>query len=305
MDLDRVDLNLLVAFDVLMAERSVTRAASRLSIGQSAMSSRLARLRKLLGHPVFVQDGRQLVATPFAESLVEPVRDALTRIEGVLSQQRSFDPARDSRTFNVIANDYLTLTFLHPLLIRLATEAPRVRLHITPTGDDFVDRLRRNQTDLLILPREALSEFAPGEEFPKQALFQERYLCAVDQDHPDVGDELTLEQFTTLPYLATSSGSLRSLAEIQLDALRVPRNTEITTAFGLAPFLLKGTRLVTLIFERLAALVAPLAGLRLLDPPIAELRPITQVMVWMPHNDTDPAHRWLRERLIALSAELA
>lgn len=302
-DLNRVDLNLLVAFDVLMAESSVSRAAVRLSLSQSSMSGTLARLRRMLGDPVLVKDGRNLVPTPYAESLVAPVRDALTQIERVLARQRTFDPKRDRRTFTVIANDYLTISYLHPLLARLETEAPGVRLHITPTGDDYVERLQRNQVDLLIVPREAMSEVVRVEDFPHRVLFRDRYLVAVDKNHPDVGDEMTSEQFSTLPYLATSSGALRSLAEMQLDFLGVTRNTEITTAFGVAPFLLKGTRLVTLIAERLAHRVAEVAGLRLLDPPM-ELQPITEVMVWMPRNDADPAHEWLRQRLVDLAAEL-
>ncbi|MFJ9381310.1 LysR family transcriptional regulator [Streptomyces sp. NPDC101455] len=300
-----MDLNLLVAFDALLAERSVTRAATRLSVGQSAMSSTLGRLRKLLGDPLLVKDGRAMVATPFAESLVQPVRQVLISIEGVLAHQRDFVPARDTRTFSVIANDYVTMTFLHPLLARLDTEAPGVRLHVSPTGDDFVERLQRHQCDLLILPREAFSQAGNIEDFPHRVLFRDRYVCAVDQNHPDVGDELTLEQFSTLPYLAAAAGSLPSLPEIQLDFLGVPRNTEMTTTFGVAPFLLKGTRLITVIAERLARQIAPVAGLRLLEPPVPQLQPFTEVMLWTPRNEGDPAHQWLRRRLLDLAAELS
>ena len=127
---------------------------------------------------------------------------------------------------------------------------------------------------------------------------------AVDEDHPDIGDTISLEQFSTLPYLATSSGHLRSLAEMQLDFLGVPRNVEITTAFGLAPFLLKGTRLITLIHERLADRVAEAAGLKLLEPPIPRLQPITEIMLWTKRTDGDTSHQWLRQRLLDLAQEL-
>ncbi|MDN5796410.1 MAG: LysR family transcriptional regulator [Intrasporangium sp.] len=302
MDLRNADLNLLVAFDMLVTERSVTRAAGRMSVGQPAMSAILGRLRKLFGDPLFVREGRGLVATPLAESLAQPVRDLLTHAEAVLSRGSIFDPTTAQRTFSVIANDYLTMTFLHPLLARLAVEAPGIRLHIFPTGDDFADQLRRNLVDLLIVPLEAME--GVHAEFPHHVLFRDRYLVALDQNHPDVGDTITLEQFSTLPYLATSSGHLRSLSEMQLDFLGVPRNVEITTAFGVAPFLLKGTRLITLIHERLAYRVADEAGLKVLEPPIPRLQPITEIMLWTKRTDGDTAHQWLRQRLLHLASEL-
>ncbi|GAA4483863.1 LysR family transcriptional regulator [Rhodococcus olei] len=300
MDLRRIDLNLLVAFDMLMTERSVTRAAQRLSVGQSAMSSTLGRLRKLFDDPIMTRDGRTLVATPLAESLAEPVRDLLVDIENVLALRNEFDPFTAEQTFSIIANDYLIMTFLQPLIARLSTEAPGIRLRIFPTGDDFADQLRRHQVDLLLIPQEAFEEHA---EFHHHVLFQDRYVVAVDKDHPDVADEITLEQFSELPYLAASSGHLRSLSEMQLDFLGVRRNTEITAGFGTAPFLLKGTRLITLVHERLARKVHEAAGIRLLEPPIARLQPITEIMAWTNRTDAVAGHRWLRRMLIDLADE--
>lgn len=295
-----MDLNLLVAFDMLMTERSVTGAAHRLSVGQSAMSSTLNRLRKLFNDPVMTRDGRRLVATPLAESMADPVRDILNEIENVLGQRNEFDPTSADQMYSIIANDYLTMTFLQPLIARLSTEAPGIRLHIFPTGDDFADRLRRHRADLLVIPQEAFEEHA---EFHFQVLFRDRFLVAVDKDHPEVGDEITLEQFSSLPYLAPSSGYVRSLSEMQLDFLGVPRNTEITAGFGTAPFLLRGTRLITLVPERLAHKIGEAAGIRLLEPPVPRLQPITEIMAWTNRTDAVAAHRWLRQTLIELAAE--
>ncbi|MGP6177702.1 LysR family transcriptional regulator [Microbacterium sp. A196] len=299
MDLRRVDLNLLVAFDALMAERSVTQAAERLSIGQSAMSSTLGRLRKLFNDPILTRDGRHLVASPLAESLVVPVKDVLIGVESVLSGGPRFDPATAERTFMIIANDYLSMTFLQPLIASLPYEAPGVRLTIVPTGEDFAELLRRDRADLLVIPREAFPEHS---YFPHQVLFRDRYLVAVDKDHPEVGDEITMEQFSELPYLATSSGHLRSVSEMQLDFLGIPRRTEITAGFGMAPFLLAGTRMVTLVHERLGRRVADSAGIRLLELPMV-LQPITEIMAWTRRTDREPGHRWLRNRLLEIAQE--
>jgi DNA-binding transcriptional LysR family regulator len=299
-DLRRVDLNLLVAFDALMSERSVTRAARQLNIGQSAMSSTLARLRKLLDDPVLVRSGRELVATPFAESVAKQVREVLGTVESILARRVDFDPATATRTFTVIASDYSSLTFFTPLLSRLAAEAPGVRLKIAPPAGDYVERLRRNQVDVVVMPREVFTDF---KSFPHQFLFSDRFVCAVDENNPAVGKTITLEQFSSLPYLATSCGHEVSPAEAQLDQFGITRNTEVTTAFGLAPILLSGTRMIALIHERLAHTMAHQTSLRLLEPPMP-LRPINQLMLWNAHAETDPAHQWLRHRLMAMAAEL-
>lgn len=300
MNLHNVDLNLLVAFDMLMTERSVTKAANRLSIGQSAMSSTLARLRKLFNDPLLIREGRGLVATPMAEALAQPVYDLLTGIQNVLTERDHFDPATAERTFSVIANDYLTMTFLQPLIARLSAEAPGIRLRIFPTGDDAPDRLRKHQADVLVMPREAIEE---NIDFPHQFLYRDRYVVAVDRDHPEVGETITLEQFSTLPYVAAASGHLRSLQEMQLDFMGVPRNIEFTVGFGTAPFLLKGTRLITLVHETLGKKYQEAAGIRLLDPPLPRLQPINEIMGWTRRTDTDAGNRWLRRAIANLAAE--
>ena len=298
-DLGDVDLNLLVAFDALMADRSVTRAAQRLCIGQSAMSSTLARLRTLFDDPLLVRDGRDLVATPYAESLAKPVSEVLDGVAAILAGRTEFDPTRAERTFAVTASDYTMLTFLTPLLARLEREAPGVRLWVSPPGDDYEMRLRRGQVDLLLIPREVLVNYR---DFPHRLLFQDRFVLAVDADNDSVGNSISLEEFSSLPYLATSCGHEVSPAEAQLDMLGIARNTEITTAFGLAPLLLQGTRRIALIHERLAWLLSDQTSLRLFEPPMP-LQPINQLMLWTTRVESDPGLQWLRSRLIAFAEE--
>ncbi|WP_213571442.1 LysR family transcriptional regulator [Rhodococcus sp. USK13] len=302
-DLRRIDLNLLVAFEALMSERSVTRAAERLGIGQSAMSSTLGRLRKLLGDPVLVRDGRRLVATPFAESLIEPVRRLLNDAEHLLARRETFNPATDSRTLTVLIVDYhLTLTFLQPVLARLEQEAPGVRLHIEMPGEDFIGRLSRHEVDLLIIPQEAFPDYR---QFPHRALFRDRYVVAADAHHPDIGGRISYDQFCTLPYLATWSGRTLSLIERQLDVMGVPRNLEITTDSGVAPFLLRDTRMITVVQERFALAIAKQANLQLSEVPVKNINFSTETMIWSQRTDSDPAHQWLRQLLADMSSEFA
>jgi DNA-binding transcriptional LysR family regulator len=295
-----VDLNLLVAFDALMAECSVTRAAARLSVGQSAMSATLGRLRRLFDDPLLVRQGRVLVPTPVAVSLVDPVHDVLTTIRReVLPTRSGFDPAVDQRVFTVMTSDYVALVFLRPLLAQLVREAPSVRLHVRPVAADLGEQVRRGLVDLLIVPREILGDTAGLQLGP---LFSDRYVCAVDRDNPDVGDSLTVEEFSNQPYLAYDVGGLGSLVERQLDAAGIRRNLEVSTGtFLVAPYLVRGTRLLTLLHERLVSAMPGDLALRLVEPPMP-LDPVTEVMAWTTRHEHDPAHVWLRERLLDLAA---
>ena len=299
-DLNRVDLNLLVALDALMCERSVTNAARRLSVGQSAMSSTLARLRKLFDDPLLIRDGRKLTATPLAESLAKQVRDVLDQIESILSGPADFDPAHAERTFSIIASDVLSVVLLKPLRARLAVEAPGVRVRVTPPAVDDAERLRRNQADILITPREV---FPDHQDFRNTFLFSDRLLCAVDVDNEAVGRTVSVEQFSSLPYLATSCGRGETAAEAQLDRLGISRNVEFSTTFGMVPSLLSGSRMIALVHERLARALARQTTLRLLEPPMP-LQPIHLLMLWTSSAETDPGHSWLRRRILSLSAEL-
>jgi DNA-binding transcriptional LysR family regulator len=301
-NLHGIDLNLLVALDALLAERNVTRAGQRLSLSQPAMSAALARLRRLLDDPLLVRCGRVLEPTPFAESLADPVRDILFRVEHALAHRLRFDPASDTRTFSVVASDYATVILLRPLFEHLADLAPKVRVAVAPFSPDFEDELRRDQADLLVVPREV----AGGKlaDFPNETLFTDRFVCAVWREHPGVGKTITVEQLSELPYLTYGAGTLSSFVDVQLDALGIERQVEVTTqSFVIAPFLLRGTRFFTMVQERLAREVAEAAEIRLLEPPVG-LRPITEVMFWHPRHTSDPAHLWLRGHLGRLAAGL-
>lgn len=289
-----VDLNLLPALDALLTERNVTRAAERMSLGQPAMSAALGRLRKQFGDPLLVREGREYTLTTLAESLVGPVREAVTAADAVLGVRKPFDPSADQRSFSVLTSDYVALVLLRPLLAELADEAPGVRINIGAAAPDTEDRLPRGTADLFICPTELAG---PLNELPHTVLFEDRYILAADRDNPDVDDDLDIDRFARLPYL-TVHGATPSTVETQLDALGVPRRTEVTTeTFVIAPLLLTGTRLVSFVQERLALSVAAQARLRLVHSPVA-LRPLIEAMYWNPRNSDDPGHRWLRTRLI-------
>jgi DNA-binding transcriptional LysR family regulator len=297
--LNQVDLNLLVALDALLEERNVTKAAERLYLGQPAMSASLARLRRTFDDPLLVRNGRTLSLTPLAQSLVQPLRDVLASIEDVLTLRPEFDPAHDSRLFTVVGSDYVTLVLLRRLLEVLDAEAPKVTVRIEPLTPGFPTCLDQSDTELLLLPTEVDRSL---DRYPHRPLFEDRWVAVVWEDHPDVRGPLTREIFQQVPHLAYNASPLPSLAETALHELGIERNIEVTTeTFVLGPMLVRGTRLMAVVHERIARELAPVAHCRILELPFA-VRPVREAMYWHPRYDDDPAHRWLRERIAALAA---
>ncbi len=296
----RLDLNLLLAFEALIAERSVTRAAERMSVGQPAMSASLARLRAFFGDPLLVRDGRSLVPTARALELTAAFEEALDLIDSTVRASRGFDPRTAHRTFTVMASDYVLLLLLGPLVAELEAEAPNISLTIRPVAADYAEQIDRPQLDLMILPEEAANLQARSAR-----LFSDRLVCAVDAGHPDVGERLTEEQFRTLPLVSYRATPAETMIEHRFRELGIDRVTAVgTESIVIQPLVLAGTRMMALIPERLGKHFAKQADIRLLDPPYP-LAPMHAAMFWVPRAGHDPGHRWLRDRMRQAATALA
>lgn len=302
MQLSSFDLNLLVSLDALLAESSVTRAAERLHVGQPAMSATLGRLRRIFDEPLLVQRGRVLTTTPFADSLRAPVAAVLSQVEAIVNLGRSFDPSTDARVFTVIASDYVALVLLRPLIERLQAVAPSVQIRVRPVdGLDSAGQLNRGEVDLVIAPEEFLPHPVPKLSEP---LFEDEFVCVMDAGAATRSGPLTPEGFSELPYLVSNHGSIDSIVEARFDALGVQRNVEmVANSFVMAPFLLPGTRLVTVIQRKLALLLMADRRFGVLATPV-ELDRIVERMVWSPRHATDPGHEWFRSQLRDLATSL-
>jgi DNA-binding transcriptional LysR family regulator len=296
---DRVDLNLLIALDALLAERNVTRAAARLRVGQPAMSASLGRLRRVFGDPLLVRSGRAFTLTPLAQSLAGPLQGVLADIENVLTLRPGFDPAADTRTFTVIGSDYVTFVLLRHLVPALHAEAPGITLRIRPLAAGPGQALDRGEADALILP----AEFDRAlRRLPHQRLFEDGFVGVAWAGNTEIGDTVTPAEFSRIPQLANDPGQLGGLPETRLQRLGVHRNIEITTqTFVMGPLLVRGTRLLTIVHRRVALELAAAAEARIVGLPF-ELGTITQTMFWHPRMASDPGHQWLRDRISALAA---
>jgi LysR family nod box-dependent transcriptional activator len=303
MDLADVDLNLLVAFDALLAERSVTRAARRLGMSQPGTSNALARLRKLFADPLLVRDGVSLVPTPRAEALVEPVRAALALVSQALDQRSGFDPAADEARFTVSCSDYSLWRLVGPLVQRLAAQAPNVAIQVLPRSPEAVARLRDGTVDLVIEPTEVLADSA----LPSRPLFSDRWLCCVWAGSTRVGERMSMRTYLQLGHLVYSMGRGQpvSLPDQHLSQLKITRKIDfVVESFLLAPFLLQGTDLVTMVPERAGPHLRRTADVRLLEPPV-NVPPFTETLWWHPRRTADPAHSWIRDRLTEIADEYA
>jgi LysR family nod box-dependent transcriptional activator len=299
-NLARFDLNLLVALDALLREKNVTRAGQRIGLSQPAMSGTLGRLRELFHDDLLVRVGRQLELTPLAQELIEPVRKSIESIEDVVGHKRAFDPATEERSFTVATSDYATFLLFQPLMERLTVEAPRVTVRFSQLSGKSTDLLAHDMIDFLIMPSEIESSF------PKQMLFTDRWACAVWDKHPDIGHRISEKQYLSLPHLAFNLPQPEgwSVADHYLASKNIQRRIAATTeSFLLSPFMLRGTKLVTIVHRRLGERVKKAAEIKLLDPPYP-FPDIHESIFWNPRYATNPPHVWLRNLFVKIAADL-
>lgn len=285
-----IDLNLLVAFDALLAERSVTRAARRIGLTQPAMSHALGRLRDLLDDPILVRSGSGMMATARAEALEEPIRRALREIDDALRTGPTFDPKTSTRTFTLAIGDYGELIVLPPLLARLAREAPGIDLRVLPIPEDYGRLVEDGTVDLVVNPIAA--QLPAG--LVKQKLFDETFVCLVRKGHR-AARKLDLSTFVALPHaLIAPRGRAGGFVDDALAQKGLTRRIALTVPhFLVAPLVVASSDLILTVPERVARTFVGMAPLQILEPPLP-LRGFSTYQVWHERRRTDPAHAWLR-----------
>jgi DNA-binding transcriptional LysR family regulator len=300
MRLNRLDLNLLVALDALLDEKKTTAAAARLSVSQSAISGMLARLRLYFEDDLLVQVGRQMELTPLGRDLADPVRQLILQIQATVAIRPSLSIATERRHFRITVSDYGVPILIAPLVRRLQQAAPFITVELRPQIETTGLGLRRGETDLSIVPDDYLD---PGH--PHVLLFEDTYSCVVWEGNDAVGDVLSLDAFSRCGHVAPHLGrpGAPTVAERHLADSKVARHIAVTTHdFSSAAPLVVGTNLIATMQTRLARDSAARLPLRVLAPPVA--MPVLRLcMQWHDYQTADPAHRWLREQLVAVAGE--
>lgn len=270
-DLSRFDLNLLVLLNVLMEERHVGRAASRLALSPSATSHALARLRLALDDPLFIRNPRGIEPTPLAKDLAPQVAGVLASVRTIVASRRPFNPATMQRTVTVGATDYAVLTALAPAWPDIHAAAPELTLRVAPVDKtSFAAGLGSGELDLVIG-----SFDRPPQRVSTTPLFAERFVGICRKNHPCLqngphGYTIAMRDFIATPHaLISPAGELRGIVDIQLEKLGLSRRIAVTCPHFLAvPFLVGNSDLIAVAAERAMRRLAGTAGLVLFELPL-------------------------------------
>ncbi|MBL8265098.1 LysR family transcriptional regulator [Steroidobacter sp.] len=297
----RLDLNLLIALDALLSDKSVTKAATRLNMTQPAMSGALARLREYFEDALVIQVGRQMELTPLAQSLVGPIHDVIMRIDSVIATEPSFDATRSKRHFRLTASDYVIRVLLHDVLAQMQRDAPGVTFEFRQSSGRVQEELESGEVDFVIGP-----EIDVMPEHPKELLFEDGYSVLAWTGNTSVGEQLSFEEYMTQKHVVFRSEHRGTAWLERWFASRYGDARQVDVAapsFVLLPHLVVGTDRITTIQTRLAQTFLDTMPVRLIKPSF-ELPKLVEILQWNVHRDPDPAIRWLRTALKERAATL-
>lgn len=301
MNLANLDLNLLVSLDALLQQRGVTRAAQQLGLSQPALSASLSRLRRHFGDDLLARSGNEYRLTPLAVQLKPQVRLALRGVERVFTAQPEFDPAESTREFCLVTSDYAAHVLGGTLARLLAEDAPAARLRFTPNTPDLIDRAEQTllALDAIVMPHGFLTDL------PHVDLYRDDWLCLVSADNTAVGETLTVEDLTTMPWVASYQGPTSATpASRQLRQLGIePRVQVITDSFVVVPGLVAGTGRIALVQRRLVEGLHPDSGVRAMPCPL-DVGHLVEALWWVPAFDRDPEHVFFRDLVVRAAAEV-
>ena len=299
-NLGRIDLNLLVALDALLTDRSVTRAAARVGLQQSAMSHNLARLRALLGDELLTRGPEGMRPTPRALALVDPVRITLAQITSLVSPNQTFDARTAERAFRIGLPDGAEVLLGPALLSYLRESAPGIRLRLQTT-DRLFDELDADRLDFGII----FGSLPDGQVHHKQRrLGADTFVCIFNVHRIGLSSPISLEDYVRLPHvLTTLRGGEQGVVDEALAKLGLSRTVAVTTPrFAAVPFLVAGAPLVATMPAKIAHFFAETLGLSINPAPV-ELPEAVASLVWHASYDQDPANFWLRQTVESIAAK--
>ncbi len=300
MNVHDVDLNLLRVFDAVLYERGVTPAATRLGLTQPAVSNALARLRAVFGDALFVRTAAGMDPTPFARELAEPVRQALALLESALAHGPGFDPASSTRAFRFYMSDLGQVEFLPPIVERVQSAAPGVRLEAAAADLEHIgDALGGGALDLAV-------GFLPGLGAPikRRVLFRDPYVCLMRAGHPALAGRLTRKKFLDASHvLVTYRGGGHRVIEEALERAGIARRIALRVPhFTVVPMVLERTDLILTLPARVARVYERRGSFRALPAPVP-IPPAEVAVHWHERFESDPGNRWFREQIVELFSE--
>jgi DNA-binding transcriptional LysR family regulator len=299
MDICAVDLNLLKAFDALVSERAVTRAAGRIGLSQPAMSHALARLRGLFADELFVRTQSGMEPTARAREIAPLVSAAIEHIEAALNLGVGFDPAKSVGTFTAGMAEYAEVALVGKLAAAFAEQASRATLRLLPlTGVDAAEQLERGAIDVAVAHLRALPSAIESE-----TLLRDPFVAVMRQGHPLAPGPLSLEAYAAQRHVLVSSrGDTSGAIDRILVDFGLRRRIALLVATYLAlPAALAGSDLMAAVPSRAARRIAGIAEIAILPLPV-DLA-VTVSMAWHRRAVSEPAQAWFRSLLAEAAAE--
>ncbi|GAB4359114.1 MAG: LysR family transcriptional regulator [Gammaproteobacteria bacterium] len=311
MNISKIDLNLLFYFDVLLREKSVTRAAQQLNITQPAMSNGLKRLRNLLNDPVLVRTSEGMVPTERAKSLQPVVRNILLTLEENLQPTIEFEPRESQRVFRIMTSDYAASTLIPPLLTKLRDLAPNTTLDIMTPSDVTFHDVENGKVDMAINRFEEIPQ-----SFHQTTIWKDSFCCLVSSKNP-VRHNFTLENYLKGRHVWVSKTGfgvgvgmnpedVQKLGWVDEALSRIGKQRNIcvfTRNYHVALHLAREQDLIATLPTRAARLYRDDPNVAILPPPF-EIPPMALQMIWSPLLNKDASHTWLRRLITETAASL-
>ena len=294
MRFQRLDLNLLVALDALLTERSVTLAAERLCLSQSAASNALARLRQYFDDDLMVVRGRQMMLTLRGEELREPVRAVLEQIRSTITVTPRFDPFTSDRQVRIMASDYVTAVLLNDVMRDLETSAPNMRVDILPLQESPHEAVERQQVDLLMSLDYALSP-----DHPSKLLFEDDHVVIGCKDNPLMQGEISRQAYFEAGHVVARFGKQRvpAFEDNFMSRMKHARRVEVVApTFLVLGGLVAGTQRLATVLRRIAVRMEKSEAIVMRELPFA-MPSIRESVQWHVANSNDLALNWLVERI--------
>ncbi|MGO4737057.1 LysR family transcriptional regulator [Bosea sp. 2KB_26] len=298
----RYDLNLLPVFLALMEERSVTRAAAQLGITQPALSNSLNRLRDTLRDPLFIRERYGIRPTQLAEEIAPTIQAALAQLDDLVVNQQEFQPDRAERLFTLAPNSYAELVLMPALVARLRKQAPRIKLRMTPFGNDLTETGVISGTTAMVLGRIV----DPPDNLVVQRIMEDGLACVVRADHPDVTGNMSRKQYERLKHVnVLPPGRLRAGLFQMLEQRGVRREVVVSVTHFLAvPEMIAVTDYCATLPILVCRALARDPRFQVMPAPV-DLGTFPVEMAWHVRYRHDPAHQWLRSLIMETAGELS
>lgn len=293
-------MNLLPIFLTLMDERNVTRAAERLGMTQPALSNTLNRLRETLRDPLFIRERYGMKPTQMAEELAPVVRAALSSLDDAIGGQQEFDPTLATRQFMIAPNSYVEYALMPVIVARLRDVAPGIRLRLTPFGNDLIETGAVSGATDMVLGRVV----DPPDNMVVQHLMDDGLACVVRKDHPEIGDELSQEQYERMKHVnVLPPGRMRAGLFQALQQRGLKREVAVSVTHFLAvPEMIAVSDYCSTLPRLICQRLARDERLKVLPAPV-DLGTFPVELAWHVRYRSDSAHRWLRSLITDVAKE--